>query len=60
MAGILDKLTRFARSPKGQRAISTASRKAQEFARDPKNRSKIEGLRSRLGGRGGSGGTTPR
>lgn len=60
MAGILDKLTQFARSPKGQRAIGTASRKAQEFARDPKNRSKIEGLRSRLGGRGSGGGTTPR
>ncbi|PWJ56460.1 hypothetical protein SAMN06264364_101438 [Quadrisphaera granulorum] len=59
MAGILDKLTRFARSPQGQRAISTATRKAQEMARDPKNRSKIEQLRSRLGGRG-SGGTTPR
>lgn len=54
MAGLLDKLTRFARSPQGQRAISTASRKAQELARDPKNRSKIEQLRSRLGGRGGS------
>ncbi|MBF5080729.1 hypothetical protein [Quadrisphaera sp. INWT6] len=61
MAGLLSKLTDFARSPKGQRAISTASRKAQQMARDPKNRSKIDGLRSKLGGRGGTGGgTTPR
>lgn len=61
MAGLLSKLTDFARSPKGQRAISTASRKAQEMARDPKNRSKIDGLRAKLGGRGTSGGgTAPR
>ena len=61
MAGLLSKLTDFARSPKGQRAISTASRKAQQMARDPENRSKIDGLRSRFGGRGGSsGGSAPR
>lgn len=60
MAGLLDKLTRFARSPQGQRAIGTASRKAQELARDPKNRSKISKLASRFGGRGGTGGSAPR
>jgi hypothetical protein len=58
MAGILDKLTRFARSPKGQRAIGTASRKAQDFASKPENRAKIGKLASRFGGRGG--GSAPR
>ncbi len=66
MPGILSKLTAFARSPQGQRAISTASRKAQEVAKDPKTRAKIDGVRSKLSKRGGgtgstdAGGTAPR
>ncbi len=54
MASLISKLTQFARSPQGQRAIRTATDKAQQFAKDPKNRAKIDQFRSRLqGGKGG-------
>lgn len=54
MASLFSKLTQFAKSPQGQRAIRTAGDKAQQFAKDPKNRAKIDDVRRRFQG-GGSG-----
>ena len=56
MAGIVSRIAAFARTPQGQRVITTATRKAQELARDPKNRERIQQLRERAARRGGSGG----
>lgn len=49
MAGLMSKLAKFASSPQGQRAI----RKAQQAASDPKNRSKINDLVSKVHRKGG-------
>jgi hypothetical protein len=54
-ASMFDKITQFAKSPKGQQMIRDATGKAQRFAKDPKNRAKIEDLRRRF-----AGGTRPR
>ena len=57
MASMLSKVIQFANSPKGKQVIRQATDKAQQFAKDPKNRARIEDLRRRAqgGGRGGSG-----
>jgi hypothetical protein len=44
MASMIDRITRLARSPQGQRL----AQRAQELARDPNTRRKIEELRVRL------------
>lgn len=44
MASWIDRITRLARSPQGQRLAE----RAQELARDPNTRRKIEELRARL------------
>lgn len=44
MASLIDRLTRLAGSPQGQRL----AQRAQELARDPNTRRKIEELRARL------------
>ncbi len=54
MASLFDKVVQFANSPKGKQAVRQATEKAQQLARDPKTRAKIEDLRRRVqGGRGG-------
>jgi hypothetical protein len=56
MASLFNKVVQFANSPKGKQVIRQATDKAQEFAKDPKNRAKIDDVRRRLqGGRGGTG-----
>jgi len=45
MPTLLDKVTRFARSPQGKRAID----KAQRLARDPRTKRRITEARTRLG-----------
>ena len=52
---MFDKVSQFAKSPKGQQLIRDAAGKAQQFAKDPKNRAKIEDLRRRF-----TGGSHPR
>jgi hypothetical protein len=47
---MFDKLSQFAKSPKGQQMIREATGKAQQFANDPKNRARIEDLRRRFTG----------
>ena len=49
MAGLLGKVSAFASSPQGKRAIA----KAKTAAGDPKNRAKIDGLMSKVQRRGG-------
>ena len=61
MASVFDKVAQFARSPKGQQALKQVSARAQQVAKDPKTRARIDDARRRFsGGRGtGSGGSTP-
>jgi hypothetical protein len=61
MASLFSKVAQFANSPKGKQAIRSATEKAQELARDPRTRAKIDDVRRRVqGGRGGTGtGTGP-
>ena len=56
MASLFSKLTQFANTPKGRQVIAQATDKAQQLAKDPKTRAKIDDVRRRVqGGRGGSG-----
>ena len=56
MASLFSKLTQFASSPKGRQMIAQATDKAQQMAKDPKTRAKIDEVRRRVqGGRRGSG-----
>jgi hypothetical protein len=48
MAGFMQRLSRFARSPQGKRAMS----EAQRLAKDPKTRKQIGDVRRRLTERG--------
>ena len=58
MASMMNKVMQFANSPKGKQVIRQATDKAQQLAKDPKNRARIDDVRRRIqGGRGGSGGT---
>lgn len=47
MASLFNRISRFARSPQGKRAIGQARR----LASDPRNRRRIADLRKRLGRR---------
>jgi hypothetical protein len=42
MANLISKVTRFASSPKGRRAIEAARTKAEQMAKDPATRAKID------------------
>ena len=56
MASLFNKVVQFANSPKGKQVIRQATDKAQQLAKDPKTRAKIDDVRRRVqGGRGGSG-----
>ena len=61
MASLFNKVVQVANSPQGKQVIRQATDKAQELAKDPKNRAKIDDVRRRVeGGRGGNGtGTGP-
>jgi hypothetical protein len=48
MASVFGKISKFARTPQGQRMISEASRRAQQVAKDPATRAKVQQLSSRL------------
>ena len=56
MASLFNKVVQFANSPKGKQVIRQATDKAQQLAKDPKTRAKIDEVRRRVqGGRGGNG-----
>ena len=64
MASLFGKLAGIARSPHGQKMISQASRKAQDLAKDPATRAKIDKGTARVRAevdkrRGGSAPTPP-
>jgi hypothetical protein len=52
-SSMFDKISQFAKSPKGQQVIRDVTDRAQQFAKDPKNRQKIEDMRRRFSGGGG-------
>ncbi|SFL68459.1 hypothetical protein [Geodermatophilus ruber] len=53
MASLFTKLGQLANSPRGKQAIQQVTEKAQQFAKDPKTRAKIDEARRRFqGGRG--------
>jgi hypothetical protein len=55
-SSLFNKVVQFANSPKGRQVIRQATDKAQQMAKDPKNRARIDDVRRRMqGGRGGSG-----
>jgi hypothetical protein len=49
---LVNKAVRWARSPEGQRKINDATRRAQQAARDPATRARLQQLRARVGGTG--------
>ena len=56
MASLFNKVVQLANSPKGKQAIRQATEKAQQLAKDPKTKAKIDDARRRIqGGRGGTG-----
>lgn len=50
VAGFLSKVTRFASSPRGRRAIQQAKVKAEQMAKDPATRAKIDAGVNRVRG----------
>jgi hypothetical protein len=56
VANIVARLAAFARSPQGQRMISTATQKAQKVARDPRTQEKVRQLKDQVSKRRGGGG----
>ncbi|WP_369135495.1 hypothetical protein [Modestobacter sp. I12A-02662] len=55
-SSLFNKVVQFANSPKGRQVIRQATDKAQQMAKDPKTRARIDDARRRMqGGRGGSG-----
>jgi hypothetical protein len=59
---MLDRLTQFAKSPRGQQTIRQLTEKGQQLARDPRTRARLDEVRRRFqgGGRGTGTGTGPR
>jgi hypothetical protein len=56
VASLFNKVIQLANSPKGKQAIAQATEKAQQFAKDPKTKAKIDEARRRFqGGKGGTG-----
>lgn len=53
---LLSKVVQFANTPKGKQVIRQATDKAQQLAKDPRTRAKIDDIRRRVqGGQGGNG-----
>jgi hypothetical protein len=58
MASLFSKVAQFASSPKGKEAVRQVTEKAQQLAKDPKTKAKIDDVRRRFqGGRGTGTGT---
>jgi hypothetical protein len=57
MASLFTKLTQYANTPKGRQVIQQATEKAQQLAKDPRTRAKIDEARRRFQGGRGSGTT---
>ncbi len=61
MAGLIGKIASLARTPAGQRALRTATTKAQEVAKDPRTKERVAEVKDRIQrrGRGTSGSEQP-
>jgi hypothetical protein len=46
--GLFDRVARLARSPKGQQVLAQATAKAQQLAKDPATRARIERAREQV------------
>jgi hypothetical protein len=57
-SSLFTKLSQFANSPQGKRAVRQFTEKAQELARDPKNRARVDEIRRRFPKGRGRGGAT--
>ena len=58
MASLFSKVAQFANSPQGKEAVRQMTEKAQQLAKDPKTKAKIDDVRRRFqGGRGPGSGT---
>ncbi len=53
MPSFLDRITRFTRTPQGRQAAAKAAARAQELAKDPATRAKLEKLRDEVTKRAG-------
>ena len=51
MASLMGRVTQWARSPQGQRVIAEAAKKAQQVAKDPATRARVQQMRSRVANR---------
>ena len=56
---LFDKVAQIARSPKGQQVLRQVSEKAQQAAKDPKTKARIDDVRRRFSGGRGTGGPRP-
>ncbi|HEY0400959.1 MAG TPA: hypothetical protein VGD09_03005 [Blastococcus sp.] len=58
MASLFSKVAQLANSPQGKEAVRKMTEKAQQLAKDPKTKAKIDDVRRRFqGGRGPGSGT---
>jgi hypothetical protein len=48
-SSLFGKVARWARTPQGQRVISEATRRAQQVAKDPATRAKVQRIRGKIG-----------
>lgn len=48
MAGLLNKITAFARSPRGQQLVGRATQKAQQLSKDPATQARLRRLREQV------------
>jgi len=48
MAGLFNKIAQVARSPKGQQMMRQAGAKAQQMAKDPATRARLNDVRTRV------------
>ncbi len=48
MASLIGKISQLARSPKGQQMLRQAGTKAQQIAKDPATKAKINDVRSKV------------
>ncbi|WP_347057785.1 hypothetical protein ABC795_13920 [Blastococcus sp. HT6-30] len=59
MASLFSKAVQFANSPKGKQVLRQATDKAQQLAKDPKTKAKIDDVRRRIQGGGRGAGSGP-
>lgn len=59
MPGLFDRVARLARTPQGRRILNQATTKAQDLAKDPANRARVQRVRDEVTKRMNRGDRTP-